>query len=105
MSIGKKIRSHVTCDVTGVYMLFQDGAQLGDSDSADSGSEISEIDVEILNNAAAEIVLWRFDLRGCPRDERLHFDRENESANRDDRLRNTDWRVSFDVCKFTPLAA
>ena len=52
-------------------------------DSADSGSEISEIDdVEILNNAAAEIVPWRFEPRGRPRDERLHFDRENEESKR-----------------------
>ena len=93
MSIGKKVRSHATCDVMSQVRtcFFKMVHNLESSDSADSGCEISEIDVEILNNAATEIVLWRFEPRGCPQDERLHFDRENEeSVDRDDRLRNTD---------------
>ena len=73
----------------------------------DSGSELSEFeDLELLNNAAVEIVPWRFEPRGRPRDERLHFEREDEErVDRDDRRRNTDWRVFFGVCKFTPLTA
>ena len=57
------------------------------SDSLDSGSELSEFeDVEVLNNAALEIVPWRFEPRGRPRDERLHFEREDEErVDRDDR--------------------
>ena len=91
----EKARSHVTCAVTSQVCtcFFKMAHSLESYDSADSGSEISEIDdVEILNNAAAEIVPWRFEPRGRPRDERLHFDRENEeSVDRDDRRRNTDW--------------
>ena len=57
------------------------------SDSVDSSSELSEFeDVEVLNNAAIEIVPWRFEPRGRPRDERLHFEREDEErVDRNDR--------------------
>lgn len=57
------------------------------SDSLDSGSELLEFeDVEVLNSVALEIVPWRFEPRGRPRDERLHFEREDEErVDRDDR--------------------
>ena len=60
------------------------------SDSVDSGSELSEFeDVEPLNNV--EIVPWRFEPRGRPREERSDFEREENILDRDDRRSNTDW--------------
>lgn len=57
------------------------------SDSLDSGSELLEFeDAEVLNSVALEIVSWRFEPRGRPRDERLHFERDDEErVDRDDR--------------------
>ena len=43
------------------------------SNSLDSSSELSEFE-DVLNNAAVEIVPWRFEPRGHRRDERLHFE-------------------------------
>ena len=87
--------------------FFKMAQSLKSFDSVDSGSELSEFDdVEPLNNAAVQIVPWRFEPRGRPWDERLHFERENEeSVDRDDRQRNTDWWVFFGICKFTWLTA
>ena len=62
------------------------------SDFVDSGSGLSEFeDIEPVNNA--EIVPWRFEPRGRPREERSDFERE-ESLDRDNRWNrrsNTDW--------------
>ena len=91
--LGKRsVSCHMCRDVTGVYLLFKMAHGSESSDSVDCGSELSEFeDVELLNSAAVEIVPWRFEPRGRPR-ERLHFEREDEErVDRDDRGRNTDW--------------
>ena len=91
----EKARSHVTCAVTSQVCtcLFKMAHSSEISYSVDSSYELSELeDVEVLNNAAVEIVHWRFEPRDRPRDERLHFEREDEErVDRNDRRRNTDW--------------
>ena len=62
------------------------------SDSVDSGSGLSEFeDIEPVNNV--EIVPWRFEPRGRPREERSDFEREErlDHDNRCNRQSNTDW--------------
>ena len=87
----EKARSHVTCAVTSQVCTGFSKMAHG-SESSDSGSELSDVeDIELIDNAAIKIVLWRFEPRGRPQ-ERLHFEREDEErVDRDDRRRNTDW--------------